>query len=138
MFGTRPKVYEGDEFSRLVDEVLVNESCELGVQRVLYAQDITGSHTPGWFADTVLVATVNGKWGAAYYRGPDRQAWIIHTPQAPFGAPELIYDPYNGSTFPSNAVTPVDQLRAVVEEYLETGGRPTCVQWQEPDRYLVY
>ncbi len=138
MFGTRPRVYRPEEFPRLVDEIVINDGGEWGVQHVLYAQDITGQHDPGWCPETVLVETVNGQWGAAYFRGPDRRAWITCAASPPSDPPGLLYDPYNESTFPADAVMRVDELRAVIEEYLRTGQRPTCAQWQEPDRYLVY
>lgn len=133
MDGTRPVVYRADEFDQLTDEILARN----GEYR-LYAQDMRPLHEERRVAETVLVVMVLDGWTGAYFRGPDRRAWITHTMQPPARPVELIYDTFTDSTFPADAVIPVDQLRAVVDEYLATGDRPTCVQWQEPDRYLIY
>ena len=108
------------------------------VQRVVYAQDITAPHPPGWVPETVLVATVNGDCAALYYRGSDRRAWITHNPQPTADPPRLLFDPEASADFPAEAAVSVDKIRAAVREYLETGARPTCVPWREPDRYMTW
>jgi hypothetical protein len=136
LFGTRPEVYRGSELSRLVDEVLVDGGGV--VQRVVYAQDITAPHPPGWVPETVLVVTVSGDCGALYYRGSDRRAWITHNPQPTPDSPRLLFDAEAPADFPAEAAIPVETIRAAVEEYLETGARPTRMPWREPDRYMTW
>lgn len=132
------ETYQRDEFSRFIDAALAEKDYDLGVQRILYDQDLSIPHQPGWVPETVLVVTVGHGWGAAYYRGPDRYAWITRNPRPAPNMPELMFDGEAGTNYPANAVIPRDQLRRAVEEYLETGNRPTCVDWQEHDRYMIY
>jgi hypothetical protein len=133
MDGTRPVVFQVAEFDQLIDTILGQN----GEHRV-YAQDMRPLHEQRRVAETVMVVMVLDGWAGAYYRGEDRHAWITYTPRPSLEAPELLYDPYTGSTFPPDAVIPADQLRTAIDKYLETGQRPTSVQWREPDRYLIY
>ncbi|MBB5801261.1 hypothetical protein F4560_001029 [Saccharothrix ecbatanensis] len=48
-------------------------------------------------------------------------------------APALYMDKATRTKFPDNAVVPLELWRAALHELLETGKRPTCVQWQETD-----
>jgi hypothetical protein len=105
---------------------------------MLYDQDTTLPHPPGWHAETVLVVTVSRGWGAAYYRAPDMWAWITRNPQPSTDAPELLFDGEAGTDYPSGAAIPVDHLRKAIEEYLRTGERPTCVEWQAAEQYMIY
>ncbi len=90
----------------------------------------------------MLVVTVNRGWGALYYRDRDEmgrlRAAITHTPQPSLDAPDLLYDPEAAATFPLDAAISADQLRLAIREYLDTGQRPTCVHWQQPDRWLTW
>jgi hypothetical protein len=144
LFGgfVRKEVYQADEFPRLVDTAVIEEDYDLGVQRVVYAQDITTPHAPGWVPETVLVVTVHRGWGAAYYREHDDAgqgwAWITRNPRPSAEVPDLLFDPEAGANYPADAAIPVSQLRRAIEEYLRTGERPTCVEWKEADRYMIY
>jgi hypothetical protein len=131
-------VYQADEFPRLIDDTLAEDDDEVGAQRVVYAEDVTVPPPRGRVGRSVLVVTVNRGWGAAYYRGPDLYAWITHNPRPAPDASELLFDPEAGTNYPAGAAIPVNQLRTAIEEYLQTGERPTCVQWQEPDRVMIY
>lgn len=55
------------------------------------------------------------------------------TPRQPRSAPALYMDKATRTEFPDNAVVPLELWRAALHELLETGKRPTCVQWQETD-----
>ncbi|HEY0805594.1 MAG TPA: Imm1 family immunity protein [Pseudonocardiaceae bacterium] len=71
--------------------------------------------------------------GAAYYRQLDRAAisgWITANPQPIPDAPEFAFSSQGRNSFPATAVVDVQQLRALVTEYMETGRRPECVPWQ--------
>ncbi|HEV2782124.1 MAG TPA: Imm1 family immunity protein [Actinophytocola sp.] len=132
----RREVFAAHEFDRLVDAALVDGG---GVaQRVVWAQAIPDPYPRGWVPETVLVVTVRESWGALYYRGNDHRAWITENPQPSPDAPVLIFDDQAPADFPADAVLPVDQIRAAVEEYVHTGERPTCVRWREPDRYMTW
>lgn len=136
--GVGRRVYRPEEFPRLVEDTLAEDDDEVGAQRVLYAEDVTVSQPGGQLGRSVLVVTVNGGWGAVYFRGPDLYAWITHNPQPLLDTPEQLFDPEAGTSYPTTAAIPVRQLRAAIEEYLQAGERPTCVQWQEPDRVMIY
>jgi hypothetical protein len=132
-------VFQPDEFPSLVDAALVDDwGGELGTMHIVYAEDVTIPPPRGRSGKSVLVTTVSNGWGAAYFRNPDLEAWITRNPQAPDRVPELLFDPEGGTNYPANAAVPVDQLRQAIEEYLDTGERPTCVAWQEHDRYMIY
>lgn len=134
---TGRQVFSAQDFSRLVDEAL-NDGGGV-VQRAIYAQDITVPHPRGWVPETVLVVTTCGDWGALYYRSREpRGIWISHNNQPPPDAPELVFDDQAPASFPVDALIPVDQIRATVEEYLATGQRPTRAAWRESDRAMVW
>lgn len=139
---TKRQVFQPEEYDQLISAALAEENYPLGVQRVLYDQDTSRPHPSGWYPATVLVVTVNRGWGALYYRDLDEngqlRAAITHNPESPATAPELLFDPEAGATYPLNAGIPVSHLRAAIREYLETGERPTCVLWREPDRYMTW
>lgn len=129
------EVFGAEDFGRLVDAVLIDGGGV--VQRAVYAQDITGTRPRGWVPETALVVTTCGDWGALYFR--DRQGiWISHTTEPPPDAPELVFDDQAPAAFPGDAVIPVDQIRAAVQEYLDTGQRPTRLPWRESDRAMVW
>jgi hypothetical protein len=128
-----PTVYRRDLFPRLVDDV----SAGLGLYLV-YAQDITSPHPPGWYPENVLAVSVDDEgWGAAYLRDQESQ-WIARNPRPAAEAPALLFDAEAGTDFPPDAVFPLDQIRAAVMEYLRTGQRPRSVQWYVPDRVMIY
>ncbi|MEU7476749.1 Imm1 family immunity protein [Lentzea sp. NPDC042327] len=47
------------------------------------------------------------------------------------GAPTLYVDTDTKTPFPTDAALPVPHLLAALEEFRQTGERPTCVEWQE-------
>ncbi|MFB9432883.1 Imm1 family immunity protein [Streptoalloteichus tenebrarius] len=56
--------------------------------------------------------------------------------QHPLPKVDLYQDLGTGLLFPANAAITLDQLRAAVHEFHESGGhRPTCVEWQEADGF---
>ncbi|HVV20115.1 MAG TPA: Imm1 family immunity protein [Pseudonocardiaceae bacterium] len=70
---------------------------------------------------------------------PDRGDWswaaLAAEPMA--DAPTVYFDQDGDVAFPPGAVMPVDQLRAVVLEWVETGERPRSVEWT-PINALVW
>jgi hypothetical protein len=72
-------------------------------------------------------ATVSGESGGSWMSlgGP--------TTRPPKGAPALYMDKATRTEFPDDAVVPLELWRTALHELLETGKRPTCVQWQETD-----
>jgi hypothetical protein len=128
-----PAVYRHDQFPRLVDDVSVG----LGLY-VVYAQDITLPHPRGWSPENLLAVSVDDEgWGAAYYRH-ENSPWIARNPHPATDAPALMFDSEAGTDFPTDAVFPLDQIRAAVQEYLRTGQRPRSVQWHMSDRAMIY
>jgi hypothetical protein len=137
--GVRRVVFQPDEFPSLVDAALVDDwGGELGTMHVVYAEDVTVPPPRGRSGRSVLVVTVNRGWGGAYYRSPDKWAWITRNVQPAADTPELLYDPEAGTNYPADAAIRIDQLRRAVEEYLLTGQRPTCVEWQAAEQYMIY
>ena len=133
----RRRVFDAGDFDQLVEEVLVDGGGV--VQRAIYAQDMTIQHPRGWVPDTVLVVTTCEDWGALYFRSHEaRNTWISHNARPPADAPVLVFDEQAPASFPEDAVIPVDQIRAALREYLETGQRPTRVAWRESDRAMVW
>ena len=91
-----PTVYRRDLFPRLVDDL----SAGLGLYLV-YAQDITSPHPPGWYPENVLAVSVSGDdegWGAAYLRDQESQ-WIARNPRPAAEAPALLFDAKRAPTF---------------------------------------
>ncbi|MCP2257267.1 Immunity protein Imm1 [Streptoalloteichus tenebrarius] len=72
---------------------------------------------------------------ALRYYGPDYEgAQVSLAEPAPARAPRLYRDIDSATPFPANAAITLDQLRAAVHEFHESGGhRPTCVEWQPAD-----
>ncbi|SHG77471.1 Imm1 family immunity protein [Streptoalloteichus hindustanus] len=63
------------------------------------------------------------------------QPWMTLS-NTPLPKVDLYRDLGIGLRFPANAAITLDQLRAAVHEFHESGGhRPTCVQWQEADGF---
>jgi hypothetical protein len=105
---------------------------------VVYAQDITLPHPHGWSPENLLAVSVDDEgWGAAYYRD-ENSPWIDRNPRPAVEAPALEFDSEAGTDFPTDAVFPLDQIRAAVQEYLRSGERPRNVQWCVPDRVMIY
>jgi hypothetical protein len=129
------EVFGAEDFGRLVDTVLMDGGGV--VQRAVYAQDITGRHLRGWVPETVLVVTTCDEWGALYFRDP-QGIWISHNTQPSPDSPELVFDDQAPASFPPSAVIPMDEIRAAVQEYLDTGQRPTHLSWRESDRAMVW
>ncbi|MDX8037564.1 Imm1 family immunity protein [Lentzea sp. BCCO 10_0856] len=47
------------------------------------------------------------------------------------GLPTLYIDQDTKTPFPADAGLPIDRIFAALEEFRQTGERPTCVDWQE-------
>lgn len=76
-------------------------------------------------------------WGALHHMHPGVPGGEIaysYDPAEPNHAPGLILDP-EGVDFPHTASLPLDVVRQAVAEYMRTGVRPTCVQWQPGEWY---
>jgi hypothetical protein len=132
------RVYRRHEFPELIDAALLDDGDGLGTMHIVYAEDVTVPRPRDRSARSVLVVTVNHGWGAVYYRRHDLYAWITRSPQPAPDAPELLFDPEAGTNYPAGAAIPVDQLRRAIEEYLRTGERPTSLDWQEAEQYMIY
>jgi hypothetical protein len=132
------RVYRRHEFPELLDAALLDDGDGLGTMHIVYAEDVTVALPRGRSARSVLVVTVNRGWGAGYFRDPDKWAWITHNPQSTAEPPDLLFDPEAGTDFPSSAAIPVGQLRRAIEQFLQTGQRPTRVEWREAEQYMIY
>jgi hypothetical protein len=65
--------------------------------------------------------------------GPaDMPDTLIKIDVAP-GVPTLYIDKDTRTPFPADAAIPIDQILAALEEFRQTGDRPTCVSWQESE-----
>jgi Immunity protein Imm1 len=54
--------------------------------------------------------------------------------QADDASPATLYIDFDTRTrFPPDAAIPLSLLRQALREFMETGRRPTCVEWQESD-----
>ncbi|MCP2256604.1 Immunity protein Imm1 [Streptoalloteichus tenebrarius] len=75
------------------------------------------------------------RMAALRYYGPDDEgAQVSLSEPAPAHAPQLYRDIDSATPFPANAAITLDQFRAAVHEFRESGGlRPTCVRWQPAD-----
>jgi immunity protein Imm1 of predicted polymorphic toxin system len=51
------------------------------------------------------------------------------------GMPPLFIDNATKTLFPADAAIPFDRVLAALEEFRQTGERPTCVDWQESEVY---
>ncbi|SHF16914.1 Imm1 family immunity protein [Streptoalloteichus hindustanus] len=77
--------------------------------------------------------------GALAYLGEDPDepgenatgAWVTHT-ELPVGdAPPLYLDKHVPYQFPTSSALPLERVRAALHEFMTTGQRPRCVQWQD-------
>ncbi|MCP2257268.1 Immunity protein Imm1 [Streptoalloteichus tenebrarius] len=88
------------------------------------------------FPDHGLKIDVDPERGAAAlaWVGPGYDSpWMTHSDRSVSGA-SLHKDIDSATPFPANAAITLDQLRAAVHEFHDSGGhRPTCVEWQPTD-----
>jgi Immunity protein Imm1 len=56
-------------------------------------------------------------------------------PKRPLPDVDLIFNGTTGSVFPRTAAIPVAAARKALIEWLETGKRPTSIQWRPYDSY---
>lgn len=56
-------------------------------------------------------------------------AWVALASEPMDDAPVVYFDQSAGTVFPPQTVMPLDQLRAVVLEWVTTGRRPSSVRW---------
>lgn len=63
-------------------------------------------------------------------------AWIALPSQTNTWVPTgvtLYIDRDTGTAFPEEATLPLNLLRELLHEFMQTGKRPTCVNWQQTD-----
>jgi Immunity protein Imm1 len=120
----------------LIDDVLSPPSAErpwwVHGQRSLAVGE---PHDPSE-ASTLLLVTVSAKGGAGYYREMPNgviSGWVTRNPQPLSDPPVLAFSAQGGTTFPSDAVIELSELRRAIEEFLHTGHRPESVAWQESE-----
>jgi hypothetical protein len=77
-------------------------------------------------ADFATDATVAGESGGSWMS-------LGRTTRLQEGAPALYMDKATRTEFPSNALVPLESWRKALHELLQTGRRPTSVQWQDTD-----
>ncbi|MPZ84707.1 MAG: hypothetical protein GEV28_31720 [Actinophytocola sp.] len=85
---------------------------------------------------TLFLVSVGPGVAAAYYRDmPDGAAhgWVTHNPHPLVDAPELAFSSQGWNTFPSKAVLHTDEVRPAISEFLTTGRRPECIEWQQSE-----
>lgn len=66
----------------------------------------------------------------------DTAAWIALPRQTDTWVPSgvtLYIDRDTRTAFPEEATLPLDLLRELLHEFMRTGKRPTCVDWQQTD-----
>jgi hypothetical protein len=82
----------------------------------------------------MLLVAVTADCGAAYVREVDHgivTGWVTNNPSPIPNAPEIPFASQGWASFPAAAVLTTDQVRALVTEYVATGGqRPSSVAWQ--------
>lgn len=85
---------------------------------------------------TLMLVTVSARGGAAYYRDMPNsvvRGWVTRNPHPLSDPPALAFSAQGGTAFPPDAVVELNELRRVVEEFLNTGSRPECIAWQESE-----
>jgi hypothetical protein len=85
---------------------------------------------------TLFFVAVGAGGGAAYYRDMPNgvaRGWVTHNPDPAPNAPALAFSAQGGTSFTPDAVVDLDDLRRVIDEFLESGRRPECVAWQEAE-----
>lgn len=74
-----------------------------------------------------------GFGGALFYDGSRLEgedwSWAALAAQPLPHPPTIYFDTQGGVIFPPRTVMPMEQLRAVVLEWVETGEQPTSVEW---------
>ncbi|MGH3625350.1 MAG: Imm1 family immunity protein [Sciscionella sp.] len=96
----------------------------------------------GKIADAWLRVGVYQSHGGVFFcdqsgRAGQDWAWAALAPEPRQDTPTVYFDQDAETTFPPQAVMPLNQLRAVVLEWLETGEQPRSVQWM-PINGLVW
>ncbi|WP_157767893.1 MULTISPECIES: Imm1 family immunity protein [Actinosynnema] len=72
--------------------------------------------------DHSVVLAVRGAWGYLHYVDPDFSGWPVGDERAPH-----VNEAY--TDFPPGVGVPLEVLRALVLEFLETARRPDAVRW---------
>ncbi|SHG02368.1 Imm1 family immunity protein [Streptoalloteichus hindustanus] len=91
---------------------------------------------PLQFPDHGLKIDVDPRLGVAAlaWVGPDFDCPWVTKSDRPVPGASLHKDIDSATPFPDDAAITLDQLRAAVHEFRESGGhRPKCVEWQEAD-----
>lgn len=76
--------------------------------------------------------------GALHYSGPDEDSddrefwsWASVSNEEIVGFPPVLYiDKANKTLFPPRSVISLDTIKKVLNEFHQTGKRPTCIEWQ--------
>jgi hypothetical protein len=76
--------------------------------------------------------------GALHYVGPDkdsedREFWSwasVSNEEFPDTPPVLYIDKQNRTLFPPASAISLDTIKKVLDEFRQTGNRPTCIKWQ--------
>ncbi|MDX8051246.1 Imm1 family immunity protein [Lentzea sp. BCCO 10_0798] len=75
----------------------------------------------------------NGEMRAWVTLWKGSHAPAMPAPQVAEGDITLYVDVDTRTRFPADAAIPLEKLREALQEFAETGKRPTCVDWQESD-----
>lgn len=77
--------------------------------------------------------------GAAFFDESQPQgddwAWIALPAEPMEDAPLVYFNQEDDVVFPARAVMPLDELRELVVEWVETGRRPGSIEWQAVNDY---
>ncbi|GDY33642.1 Imm1 family immunity protein [Gandjariella thermophila] len=125
-----------EDLDRIVGQIAAVEQAN---PPVLVAQE-RPKYGPRRKPDHQIKIDLNG-WaqvGAISYVGPAPDApegaigsWVTRADREIEAAPTLYLDKATRTEFPRNAVLPLDLVRQALQEFRETGERPSCVGWQE-------
>jgi immunity protein Imm1 of predicted polymorphic toxin system len=123
------------ELARVIVEEPPTPVCEVYVwDRPCLSFRVEGG--PAFPSGRLRVSTrpIDG-WGALNYMDArpgveDGDLVDSFNPDADPDTPPVVFDPEGDLWFPASASLPLNEVREAVIEYMRTGARPTCVQWQ--------
>lgn len=137
---------------RAGDPVLVKSAPDL--ERVLadilqqrvqpHPTQVVGTELPKWgrlsIPDRMFKMDLDpeSSLGALHYFGPDRDSddrefwsWASVSNEEIVGFPPLLFiDKQNGTLFPPRSVISLATITKALDEFRQTGERPTCIEWQ--------
>ena len=137
---------------RAGDPVLVKSASELEQvladilqQRVQpHPTQVVGMELPKWgttnFPDRMFKMDLDPEstLGALHYSGPDNDSedrefwsWASVSNEEIVGFPPVLYiDKDNRTLFPPRSVISLATITKALDEFRQTGERPTCIEWQ--------